>query len=114
MQGIKRDGVAGIQIHDQREKGRSHTNKDIDFGRSHLNYDLHNIAVGGLGHVGSVAHAKIVGTSSSIVDDSAIGHNASINFTEKINERIAQLNLKRAIRKDANIMAQIFISASPE
>ena len=37
-----------------------------------------------------------------------------INFAEKINERIASLNLKRALRKDANVMAQIFISASPE
>jgi hypothetical protein len=37
-----------------------------------------------------------------------------INFAEKINERIVSLNLKRALRKDANVMAQIFISASPE
>jgi len=43
-------------------------------------------------------------------------HNSDnkINFAEKINERIASLNLKKALRKDANIMAQIFISASPE
>jgi len=37
-----------------------------------------------------------------------------INFAEKINERIASLNLKKALRSDANVMAQIFISASPE
>ncbi|MCL2360011.1 MAG: plasmid recombination protein, partial [Candidatus Bathyarchaeota archaeon] len=37
-----------------------------------------------------------------------------INFTEVINERIRSLDLKRAVRKDANIMAQLFISASPE
>ena len=35
-------GFGGIQIHDQREKGVSHTNKDIDLERTHLNYDLHN------------------------------------------------------------------------
>ena len=76
-------GFGGIQIHDQREKGVSHTNEDIDWDRVHLNYDLHN------------------------------GDN-KINFAEKINERIASLDLKKALRKDANIMAQIFISASPE
>ena len=37
-----------------------------------------------------------------------------INFTDVINERIRSLDLKRAVRKDANIMAQLFISASPE
>jgi len=37
-----------------------------------------------------------------------------INFAEKINERIASLDLRKALRKDANVMAQIFISASPE
>lgn len=76
-------GFGGIQIHDQREKGVSHTNEDIDWSRVHLNYDLHN-------------------------------GEQRINFAEKINERIASLNLKRALRKDANVMAQIFISASPE
>jgi len=76
-------GFGGIQIHDQREKGVSHTNEDIDWDRVHLNYDLHN------------------------------GDN-KINFADKINERIASLDLKKALRKDANVMAQIFISASPE
>jgi len=40
--------------------------------------------------------------------------NNKINFAEKINERISSLDLKKALRKDANVMAQIFISASPE
>jgi len=40
--------------------------------------------------------------------------NNKINFAEKINERIVSLNLKKGLRKDANVMAQIFISASPE
>ena len=76
-------GFGGIQIHDQREKDVSHTNEDIDWERTHLNYDLHN-------------------------------GDTKINFAEKINERVASLNLKKAIRKDANVMAQVFISASPE
>lgn len=80
--GIKKTGVAGIKIHDMRDKGVSHTNEDIDFERSHLNYDLHN--------------------------------QSPPNFTDKINERIAELNLKRAVRKDANIMAQLFVSATPD
>lgn len=33
--------VKGIQIHNQREK-ESHTNHDIEKGRTHFNYDLHN------------------------------------------------------------------------
>lgn len=35
--------VKGIEIHDTRKKeGVSHTNKDIDFTKSYLNYDLHD------------------------------------------------------------------------
>jgi hypothetical protein len=81
--GMKKFDVAGIQIHDTRERGVSHTNADIDFERSHLNYDLHN-------------------------------PDGPINFTDAVNGRIASLDLKRALRKDANVMAQIFISASPD
>lgn len=37
------NAVGGIQIHDKRLKeGISHTNKDIDWSRTHLNYDLSN------------------------------------------------------------------------
>ncbi len=32
--------VKGIEIHDRREKNESHTNPDIDFSKSDLNYDL--------------------------------------------------------------------------
>lgn len=81
--GMKKNDVAGIQIHDTRERGVSHTNTDIDYERSHLNYDLHN--PGG-----------------------------PVNFTDTINRRVASLDLKKALRKDANIMAQIFVSASPD
>jgi len=79
---MKKTDVAGIQIHDNREKGYSHSNDDIDFKKSHWNFDLHN--------------------------------DFPVNFTNKIKERIAELDLKRAVRKDANVMAQIFISATPE
>ena len=81
--GLKKNSVAGIQIHDTREKGVSHTNTDIDFERSHLNYDLHN-------------------------------PDGAKNFTDQINERVASLALPKALRKDANVMAQIFVSASPD
>ena len=39
---VKSGGVTGIQIHDRREKNVSHTNKDIDWGKSHENVDLLN------------------------------------------------------------------------
>ena len=89
VQGMKRTDVAGIQIHDTREKGVSHTNEDIDFERSNLNYDLGNYEL-------------------------MTGGYATPNFTDAINERIVELDLKRAVRKDANVMAQIFVSATPE
>lgn len=37
---IKSGGVTGIQIHDRREKDVSHTNKDIDWSRTHENVTL--------------------------------------------------------------------------
>src|SRR5699024_5998801 len=41
MQKIKAPALKGIQIHHQREK-ESHTNPDIDYERTHENYDLVN------------------------------------------------------------------------
>jgi hypothetical protein len=32
--------IAGIQIHDRRERTHSNSNPDIDFSKSHLNYSL--------------------------------------------------------------------------
>ena len=41
VQKFGKGSVKGVEIHDQREKeGISHTNPDIDWGRSHENYDL--------------------------------------------------------------------------
>lgn len=37
---MKSGGVTGIQIHDRREKDVSHTNKDIDWSRTHENVTL--------------------------------------------------------------------------
>lgn len=41
MQKIKAVGIKGMQFHNQRER-ESHTNFDIDYEKSYLNYDLHN------------------------------------------------------------------------
>lgn len=72
--------VSGIQIHDQREKdGTSHTNKEIDWSRTHLNFDLHN--------------------------------EEPIKFHRVIKERIESLDLKKAVRKDAIVMAQVFVGS---
>lgn len=41
VQKFRSGSVKGIQVHDRREKdGISHTNKDIDWSRTYLNYDL--------------------------------------------------------------------------
>lgn len=69
----------GIQIHDQRERGYSHSNPDIDFEKSQKNYDLHN--------------------------------RQPINYIKKIKERIGELHLPRAIRKDAVTMVQCMITS---
>lgn len=41
MQKFKKEAVRGIQSHNQRER-KSHSNPDIDYGRTNGNYDLHN------------------------------------------------------------------------
>jgi hypothetical protein len=40
VQKFKAGGVTGIQIHDLREKDKSHTNKSIDWTKTDTNYDL--------------------------------------------------------------------------
>ncbi|MDL2248769.1 plasmid recombination protein [Tyzzerella sp. OttesenSCG-928-J15] len=75
----KAGSVKGLEIHDQREKEHSHTNKDIDFSKSHLNYDLYNAE--------------------------------SINYYQKVKERISQLALKKAVRKDAVVMCQCLVTS---
>lgn len=75
-----RGSVKGIEIHDRREKeGISHTNKDIDWSRTHLNYDLHAPS--------------------------------NDNYTRAVKARIEQLQLARAPRKDAVVMAQVLVTS---
>jgi len=71
--------IKGIEIHDRREKYKSHSNPDIDFTKSKFNYDIH--------------HAK------------------NQNFRRAANEIISQLNLSRAVRKDAIVMAQVLVTS---
>jgi prefoldin subunit 5 len=70
--------VHGIQIHDRREKDKSHTNRDIDFTRSHLNYSL----------------------------DEREG-----TFAQAVKERIAELKMTKAVRKDAIVMCQALVTS---
>ena len=80
IQKMTAGAVKGIEIHDRREKeGISHTNKDIDWTRTHENYDLHP--------------------------------DQNQNFNRAIKERISQLNLKRAVRKDAIVMVQCLVTS---
>lgn len=76
---VKASGVTGIQIHDRREKESvSHTNKDIDWSKTHENVDLLE------------QHER---------------------FRTVISDRIAELNLPRAIRKDATVMSQCLVTS---
>ena len=80
VQKMTSGSVKGIEIHDRREKeGVSHTNKDIDWSKANLNYDLHP------------------------------EHNA--NFNAAVKNRINQLQLQRAVRKDAIVMAQVLVTS---
>jgi len=74
--------VRGIEIHDQRTKGMSHTNPDIDWERSSQNYDLH------------LSRDK--------------------SYYSAVKERIDQLNLSKAVRKDAIVMAQVLVTSDHE
>lgn len=75
---IKSSGVTGIQIHDRREMGVSHTNEDIDWSRTNENIDL--------------------------LDQKE-------KFRTAVKNRIDELNLKRAPRKDATVMVQCLITS---
>lgn len=75
---IKLSGVTGIQLHDRREKGVSHTNEDIDWNKTHENIDL-------------------------LHQDE--------KFRTVVKNRIDELDLKRAIRKDATVMSQCLITS---
>ena len=72
IQKFSANTVGGIRIHDKRLKqGTSHSNPDIDWSRTKLNYNL--------------------------APDQ--------NYHKAIKQRISSLNLKKAVRKDAVVMA---------
>ena len=76
---VKAGGVTGIQIHDRREKESvSHTNKDIDWSKTHENVDLLN---------------------------------QQERFRTVVSNRIAELNLPKALRKDATVMTQCLVTS---
>lgn len=79
VQKFKAQAVRGIQIHDRRERDKSNTNPDIDFGRSRENYALR--------------------------DD------GGRTFAAAVDGRIAGLGMKKAVRKDAVVMAQIMVTS---
>jgi hypothetical protein len=82
--------VGGIERHDNRAADVSHTNEDIDWNRSIKNYDLH------------------------VPEQGADGYAVSIDYRAEVEKRISALELPKALRNDALVMAQFFISASPE
>lgn len=83
VQKMTSGSVKGIEIHDLREKdGISHSNPDIDWDFSNLNYDAHP--------------------------------ENNKNFYKAVKERINQLNLPKAVRKDAIVMAQVLVTSDHE
>lgn len=80
--------IAGIQIHDRRERTHSNSNPDIDFSKSHLNYSLCDNSNG-----------------------SSFNSNGS-SFNAYIDKQIAKRYTgKKAIRKDAvRMVSAIFTS----
>lgn len=74
--------VTGIQLHNQREKGKSNTNPDIDWSKTKYNYDLHN--------------------------------EEEIKFQTQVKKRIKELNLPKAVRKDAVVLCEFIVTSDKE
>jgi len=89
--------VRGIEIHDKREKDVSHSNPDIDHTNSYMNFDYHDSS-----------HYDL----DNICDSEGI--KATNSFNTAITDRLAQLNATKKVRKDAVVMAQALITASPD
>jgi len=79
IQKFKAGSVRGIEIHDMRKKEYSHSNPDIDFSKTDLNYELHS--------------------------------RSQNSFYIAVQNRIKELNLKRAVRKDAVVMVQALVTS---
>ena len=73
--------VRGIQIHDEREKEHSNTNPDIDYSKTYLNYSLRS------------------------------RDNESMSYYNTVKTRIQELNLPKAVRKDAIVMCQCLVTS---
>ena len=78
MDKFKKEAIRGIQSHNQRER-KSHSNPDIDYGRSTANYELHEPA--------------------------------SSDYAEAIQNRIDDLLLVKAVRKDAVRMCGLIVTS---
>lgn len=76
--------IAGIQIHDRRERSHSNSNPDIDFERSHDNYSL---------------------------CDNAVGSSFNEYIDKQLAERYTG---KKAIRKDAVRMVQVLFTSDSD
>ena len=81
MDKFRKEAIRGIQSHNTRER-RSHSNPDIEYGRSSGNYELH----GG----------------------------ASPNYAEAVQNRIDDLLLTKAVRKDAVHLCGMIVSSDAE
>ena len=74
--------VRGIQIHDEREKDKSHSNPDIDFSKTEENYSLKE--------------------------------RPNKTYNQVIKERIENLDLKKAVRKDAVVMCSFVVTSDKD
>jgi len=140
VQKMTAGSVSGIQIHDRREKEISHTNPDIEFNRSHLNYDLHpikgcelddyllsissnpNLDIKKLDDeeyfewkleiTNEIQNREKDDENYSFMDEYYTWENSNQpSFRTLVNERIGELDLKKAVRKDAVVMAQVLVTS---
>ena len=81
MDKFKKEAIRGIQSHNLRER-RSHSNPDIEYGRSAGNYELHDGASG--------------------------------EYAQAVQNRIDDLLLVKAVRKDAVHMCGVIVSSDSE
>ena len=100
IQKFSSGSVMGVQIHDRREKyiegnqtGLSHTNKDIDWSKTHLNYD--------------VAQCSL--TENRLTENLLAEKQKS--FYRIVKDRIKNLDLKKSVRKDAIVLAQCLVTS---
>ena len=81
MEKFGKQAIRGIQSHNLRER-RSHSNPDIEYGRTSNNYELHE--------------------------------GASPNYAEAVQNRIDDLLLTKAVRKDAVHLCGVIVSSDSE